>query len=217
MNLRRRKGFSAIAVFVAFALVQISLQLAYAAPKASTFAALPPQGILAKVTTKDGSPIFINGVSSPSGSSIATNTTIDATGTGATVDLGPLGTIDLAPGAKIKIEFDCPPEKMDNPDPEDCKVKTTVLAGCVTVNHKKGSHHEVVLENQQKVDQSSDDEEKGAGGVMNYCHDGAAGALPVGGLGWPGLAAIIAAGVIVPVTLPLIFDEGDNPSEGAPG
>jgi len=217
MNIRRRKGFSAIAVVVAFALVQISLQLGLAAPRSTTFAALPPQGILAKVTTKDGSPIFINGVSSPSGSSIATNTTIDTAGTAATVDLGPLGTIDLHPGAKIIIEFECPPEKMDNPDPENCKVKTTVLSGCITVNHKKGSQHDVVLENQQKVAESDDDEEKGAGGVINYCKPGAGiGAIP-GGIGWPGWVGIIAAGVIVPASLPFIFDEGSNPSDAAPG
>lgn len=217
MSIPRRKGFSALAIIMAFALVQISLQLAFAAPRSSTFAALPPQGLLAKVTTKDGSPIFINGVSSPSGSSIATNTTIDSTGVASTVDLGPLGTIDLHPGAKIVIEFECPPEKMDNPDPENCKVKTTVLAGCVTVNHKKGSQHDVVLENQQKVAESDDNEEKGGGGVINYCTPGAGvGALPIGGLGWPGWAGIIAAGIIIPASLPVIFDEGGNPSEGAP-
>ena len=214
MNTPRHKGFSALAIMLTFALVQISLQLGFAAPRSSTFAALPPQGILAKVTTKDGSPIFINGVSSPSGSSIATNTTIDSTGVASTVDLGPLGTIDLHPGAKIVIEFECPPEKMNNPDPESCKVKTTVLAGCITVNHKKGTQHDVVLENQQKVAESDDDEEKKGGGVINYCKPGAAlGALPAGGLAWPGWVGIIAAGVLVPATLPIIFDDGSNPSD----
>ena len=214
MSTPRRKGFGAVAIILAFALVQMSLQLGFAAPRSSTFAALPPQGILAKVTTKDGSPIFINGVSSPSGSSIATNTTIDSTGVASTVDLGPLGTIDLHPGAKIVIEFECPPEKMNNPDPESCKVKTTVLAGCITVNHKKGSQHEVVLENQQKVAESDDDDEKKGGGVINYCKPGAViGALPAGGLGLPAWIGIIAAGVLVPATLPVIFDEGSNPSD----
>lgn len=219
MSIPRQKGFSALAVFVAFALVQISLQLAFAAPRSSTFAALPPQGILAKVTTKDGSPIFINGVSSPSGSSIATNTTIDAAGTAATVDLGPLGTIDLHPGAKIVIEFECPPEKMNDPDPEDCKVKTTVLAGCITIHHKKGSQHDVVLENQEKVAESKDDDEKKGGGVINYCKPGALAPIAAAGglgLGWPGLAALIAAGVIIPASLPFIFDEGSNPSDATP-
>ncbi|HKO61571.1 MAG TPA: hypothetical protein VJV03_10460 [Pyrinomonadaceae bacterium] len=217
MSILRRKGFSALAVILAFALVQISLQLGFAAPRSSTFAALPPQGILAKVTTKDGSPIFINGVSSPSGSSIATNTTIDSTGVASTVDLGPLGTIDLHPGAKIVIEFECPPEKVNDPDPENCKVKTTVLAGCITVNHKKGSQHDVVLENQEKVAESDDDDEKKGGGVLNYCKPGAPiGALPGGGIGWPGWVGILAAAAIVPASLPLIFDEGNNPSDGQP-
>ena len=215
MNTPRHKGFSALAIMLTFALVQISLQLGFAAPRSSAFAALQPQGILAKVTTKDGSPIIINGVSSPSGSSITTNTTIDSTGVASTVDLGPLGTIDLHPGAKIVIEFECPPDKMDNPDPENCKVKTTVLAGCVTVNHKKGTQHEVVLENKQKVAESDDDDEKKGGGVINYCMPGSAlGAAPAAaGLAWPFLAGIIAAGVLIPATLPVIFDEGSNPSD----
>ena len=217
MNTPRHKGFSALAIMLTFALVQISLQLGFAAPRSSTFAALPPQGILAKITTKDGSPIFINGVSSPSGSSIATNTTIDSTGVASTVDLGPLGTIDLAPGAKIIIEFECPPDKVNNPDPENCKVKTTVLAGCITVNHKKGTQHDVVLENQQKVAESDDDDEKKeGGGVIPYCKPGAAvlGAIPAAtGLGWPGWVGIIAAAVIVPASAPFLFDDGNNPSD----
>jgi hypothetical protein len=220
MRIRRRKGFSAVAVFVAFALVQISLQLGFAAPKTSTFAALPPQGILAKITTKSGGPILINGVSSPSGASVATNTTIDAAGTAATLDLGPLGTIDLHPGAKIIIEFECPPEKMNNPDPDDCKVKTTLLAGCITVSEKEGSDHEVVLENQQKVPGDDDDDDEGGGGGL-HCHPNAV-IPPVagGGFGWPGLGALIAAGIFIPATLPLLFDDPEtpiNPSQPAPG
>lgn len=215
MNRPRHKGFSALAIMLTFALVQISLQLGFAAPRSSTFAALPPQGILAKVTTKDGSPILINGVSSPSGSSIATNTTIDSTGVASTVDLGPLGTIDLHPGAKIVIEFECPPDQVDNPNPENCKVKTTVLAGCIIVNHKKGSKHDVVLENQQKIAGDDDDDEKKGGGAFTYCAPGfALGALPAAaGLTWPLWAGIIAAGILVPATLPVIFDEGSNPSD----
>jgi hypothetical protein len=220
MTTRRLKAFFAIAAFVAFASAQVSFQLAFAAPASSTFASLPPQGVLAKVTTKDGSPIFINGVSSPSGSSVLTNTTIDTAGTAATLDLGPLGYIDLHPGAKIKIEFECPPEHMANPDPEHCKVKTTVLAGCITVHHKKGSDHEVVLENQQKVAGSDDDDEKKAGGTFSFCKEGVLpGVIGTGGLGlgWPAIGALIATAVIVPLSLPLIFDDGGNPTESALG
>jgi hypothetical protein len=90
-----------------------------------------------------------------------------------------------------------------------------VLAGCITVNHSKGTQHEVVLENQQKVAESDDDDEKKGGGTFNYCFPGAAlGAAPAAaGLAWPGLVGIIAAGVLIPATLPVIFDEGSNPSD----
>ncbi len=57
-----------------------------------------------------------------------------------------------------------------------------------------------------------------AGGVINYCHPNAAlGALGAAGIGWPLLGSLIAAGVIIPATLPLIFDDGSNPSETQPG
>ena len=50
MSTRRQKGLKAIAVFVAFALVQISLQLSFAAPGPASVAFLVPQGLLAKIT-----------------------------------------------------------------------------------------------------------------------------------------------------------------------
>jgi hypothetical protein len=218
MSIRRQKGFGAIAVFLAFALVQISLQLSLAAPTASTFAALPPQGIIAKVTTRTGDPIFINGVSSPSGSSVATLATIETTDTGARVDLGTLGTIDLPPRSKIKIEFECPPEKQNDPDPDECKVKITVFAGCVIATYKRGVRHQVDTEQQQNVIESDKEKEKKEGGVINYCYGGAAlGATASGGIfSWPGTAPILAAALIGPPLALLIKDEADNPSPSAP-
>jgi hypothetical protein len=218
MSIRRQKGFGAIAVFLAFALVQVSLQLTFAAPTASTFAALPPQGILAKVTTKNGEPIFINGVSSPSGSTFGTNAIIETSdATGATLDLGILGSIDLPPKSKVKIEFECPPEKQNDPDPDECKVKITVLAGCVVATYKRGVHHQVDNPEKQNVAESDKEKEKKDGGVINYCYDGAVlGAAAAGGLS-PLLVGLITAALIIPPALVVIFDDGGtNPSPTAP-
>ena len=218
MNIRRHKGLKALAIFMAFAVAQISLQLTFAAsntsPSPATFL---PQGILAKVTSKGGQPISINGVSSPSGSSVATNAIVEtADGVEATIDLGSLGSIDLGPNTKIKIEFECPPEKQNDPNPEECKVKTTVLAGCIVSHYKKGSRHQVDTETEQKIRESDKDKEKKGGGAIPFCHaGGVVGAAPAGGLGVPALVAIIATAVIVPVSTVLFFDEGSNPSDSA--
>lgn len=217
MNIRRQKGFGAIAVFLAFALVQISLQLTFAAPTASTFAALPPQGIIARITTKTGDPIFINGISSPSGSSVATNAIIETMGTGATLDLGVLGTIDLPPKTKIKVEYECPPEKQNDPNPAECKVKVTVFAGCVVATYKKGVHHQVDTPDKQNVAESDKEKEKNEGGVVNYCYDGAVlGAAAAGGFPWPTTIAILSAALIGVPTVFFLLDEGTNSSNAAP-
>ena len=175
---------------------------------------LLPQGLLAKITSRNGQPILINGVSSPSGSSVATNAIVETpAGVEATIDLGPLGSIDLSPGAKIKIEYDCPPDKMNDPNPEDCKVKTTVLAGCIVAHYKKGSRHQVDTETKTNVAESDKEKEKKNGGAIPYCVDAPiAPIVSAGGLGWPGLLGILSAAVIVPVSLVTIFDEGTNPS-----
>jgi hypothetical protein len=216
MNTRRRKGFKAIAVFLAFAMAQISLQFSFAAPRAASFPTLPPQGLLAKVTTADGSSILINGISSPSGSSLATNAIVEApAGIGATVDLGILGSIDLHPGAKIKLEFECPPEKQNDPDPDECKVKVTVLAGCIVSHYKKGTRHQVDTENQPNVAESDKEKEKKGGGVITYCKDAALAGLAAG-TPWPGLLLLLGSALIIPPALIIIFDEPPVVSETAP-
>jgi hypothetical protein len=219
MNTRHKKGVKAIAIFVAFALAQISLQLSLAAPNTPRYAALLPQGLLAKVTSKGGQAITINGISSPSGSSVATNAIVETpAGVEATIDLGPLGSIDLAPGTKVKIEYECPPEKQNDPNPEECKVKVTVFAGCIVSTYKKGSRHQVDTDTQQNVAQSDKEKEKAGGGAIPFCKDTPiAGALATAaGLPWPGIAALIAAAIVVPTALVVVFDEGTTPSGAVP-
>lgn len=214
MTIRHQKGVKALAVFVAFALTQISLQLSFAASGPSRYAALLPQGLLAKVTTKGGQAITINGISSPSGSSVATTAIVETPpGVEATIDLGPLGTIDLAPGTKVKIEYDCPPEKQNDPDPDECKVKVTVLAGCIVSHYKRNTRHQVDTATKEKVAESDKEKEKKGGGAIPFCVDAPiAGALAGTGLGIPLIATLIAAAIIVPTALIIIFDEGSNPS-----
>ncbi len=209
MNIRRQKGFKALAVFLAFAITQISLQLSFAAPSPPVFTTLVPQGFIAKVTTKGGQPVSINGISSPSGSSVATNAIVETpAGVEATIDLGPLGTVTLLPGTKLGIQYECPDGNPNTIDPEKCKAKYTVYAGCVVVNYNKNSRHEVDTDVQKKVAESDREKEKTAGGVLNFCKDAPlAPLLAAGGLGWPLTLALLSAALIIPPATVLILDD----------
>src|SRR5918911_1686080 len=99
MTLRQRQAFKAVALFLAFAVVQVSVQITLAGPSlATTSAMLRPQTVTAKLTSSN--PVLVNGNSVSTGATILTGATIE-TGdqTGATIDLGPLGSLDLPPNA----------------------------------------------------------------------------------------------------------------------
>ena len=88
MMKQRRKGSRTIAGFLAFALVQVFIQLSFAAP----------QQFIARLTTTGNQPITVNGASAASGASLLTGATIETpAGVSATIDLGALGTVELQP------------------------------------------------------------------------------------------------------------------------
>lgn len=178
---RRRKSLRTIAVVLAFAMAQAYTQLNFAVSAAPTSPTFPPQQMLARLTTKGNLPITVNGISASSGDTITTEATIETpANVNATVDLGPLGSLDIEPGAKIKLEFEgnCNPAAPGDSGAQDplqkCTVKVTIYAGCVAAHHKKGSYFQVVTE-QQMLLKDSDKSKKRAGGFQ-VCFGGAAGA-----------------------------------------
>jgi hypothetical protein len=225
--MKRRKGLGAIIFLIAFSLAQVTSQLSFAGTGSPS---LPPvqQQLLARLTTTGGRPISVNGVSATTGDSIGTNAVIETPpGVAATIDLGLLGSIDLPPGSRIKLEFDencTDPEKTpstDDPNDRRCKVRATVLAGCVTATPgKKGSRVEIATEQQGVIVDSEKEKKKkkkGAG-LINGCAGGApAGATATGGgLGTGGIIGIITAAIVIPTTIIIIAAGGDNPSNSVP-
>jgi hypothetical protein len=104
MSSQRRKGFRAIAVFLAFAMVQVYIQLSLAEPTSSVPAAALPQQFIARLTTSGG-PIIVNGLSASNGASLVTGARIQTpAAVSATVDLGPLGTLTLQPDSDVRLE-----------------------------------------------------------------------------------------------------------------
>jgi len=223
MNLRRRKAFTAIAALLLFSISQIGLQIVFATtPKTTTTALVLPQQVVARLVTRNNQPITINGQSASTGASLVTGTTVE-TGAdqSATVNVGPLGSVDIAPNTKVVLTF------------APGNLKADVAYGCVVLTARKNTTGEITTEKGSigKTDPA-------AGGTLEMCYTqgaaapvvgpgvatgaGAAG-VPAGapgggggglfGLGVPATIAVVTAATFAGLT-PLFFD--DNPSPSTP-
>ncbi|HYJ87570.1 MAG TPA: hypothetical protein VEW46_16025 [Pyrinomonadaceae bacterium] len=216
MKSSRRIGFKATAIFLAFALVQLSLQLSFAAPSSSSSTAFP-QGILGRITTTGSGPATINGNNAASGDTVLPGSMLETpSGTEATIDLGPLGSVTLHSATRIRLDYACP--NASSPDPQSCRVYVTLFAGCVTTNYKQGSHHRIAIDSKGLIEQSDSDKERSGGGALKTCSDaspaGVAGASS-GGLGSK-LWAALALGILAAPVAYLLITEEDNPSPSTP-
>ena len=224
MNPKRRNGSRVIAVLLLFAIAQIGLQVGFAEPNTTTNPTALPQQFVARLTTRNNQPITVNGLSASTGASILTGATIE-TGAdqSATVNLGSLGRLDIAPNTKLVLTYD-----------DKGNVKAMLVYGCVILAAKKKTTGEVATEQG-----SAGKTDPAAGGVLDVCfpqgataptvNQGAAAAAGAGagastapaaagggGLFGLGRAATIAifAGIGAVALTPLAFQ--DNPSGSQP-
>ena len=217
-----------IAVFLLFAILQLGMQMGFAAPTSPQPNVLPlPQQFVARLTTRNNQPITVNGNSSVTGASILTGATIETgADTSATVNLGPLGTLDIAPNTKLVLTYD-----------EKGNVKALLVFGCVILTAKKKTNGEVATEQTGSAGKT----DPAKGGILDICFPpgatspivgqgaaaaagagagaaGAAGAAAAGGGGLFGLgtAATVAifTGIGAAALTPLAFQ--DNPSGVTP-
>ena len=224
MNLKRRKASIAVAALL-FSISQIGLQVGFAEPRATKAESLIVQQVVARLVTRNNQAITINGQSANTGASILSGATLE-TGAdqSATVNIGPLGTVDISPNTKVVLTF------------EQGNIKAVVVYGCVIVTARQNTVGEIATE-QNSVGKT----DPATGGVLEMCFQQGAAALVVGpgvavgagagapagaatagaagglfGLGVPATIAIVAAGTAAGLT-PLFFDGGDdNPSPSAP-
>ena len=223
--MKRRKATTAIAAFLLFSVSQIGLQIGLADTKSTRTAPVIPQQIVARLATRNNAPITVNGQSASTGASLLTGTTIEtAADQSATVNVGPLGSVDIAPNTKVVLTF------------EQGILKADVVYGCVILTARQNTTGEITTEKGSigKTDPAS-------GGSLEMCYtQGAAaptvgpgvaqgagaGAGPAGaaaasggglfGLGVPATIAIISAGTAAGIT-PLFFpDDNTNPSPATP-
>lgn len=216
MNQKRRNGPRAIAALLLFSIMQISLQVGLAEPTSNTTNVTPvSQQFVARLTTRNNQPITVNGLSATTGASILTGATIE-TGAdqAATINLGPLGSLDIAPNTKLVLTYD-----------DQGNVKAMLIYGCAILTAKKKTNGEIATEQG-----SAGKTDPAAGGVLNVCFPQGAAAPTVtntpavlaggggggGGLFGLGTAATVAifAGIGAVALTPLAFQ--DNPSGANP-
>jgi hypothetical protein len=115
-----------VAFLLTFTLFTLSLDRCFAAAAPLVSFAATPQ-IVGKLSTRGNRPIVVNGNNTEPGASILDGATIETPdGTGATISLGELGEIDLAPNTMAVITF------------SNGQLKVTLKRGCAIVRSKQG-------------------------------------------------------------------------------
>jgi hypothetical protein len=201
MTKQRRSTSRAIATFLAFALVQVCIQLSFAAP---------PQQFIARLTTTGNQPITVNNASAASGASLLTGATIETpAAVSATIDLGALGTVEMQPNSSIQLDFD-----------DSGNVRVKVLRGCVVV--KKNGPGEAEVYTAEGASEKTNSSRKGLGfcylnGGLNPLQTAVATGGGAGGegIGTAALVAIIAGGGALAAGLIWAFHGGGGNPSGA--
>jgi hypothetical protein len=193
-------------VFLAIALVQVFIQLSFAAPASGPV--VVPQQFIARITTTGNQPITVNNASAASGASLLTGATIETpAAVSATIDLGALGTVELQPNSSVQLDFD-----------DNGNVRLKVLRGCVVMKKTGKGVGEVYTA--EGASEKSNDNRKGMafcyanGGLSPLNQTIAAGGAAGGeGIGSAALVAIIAGGgALVGGLIWAFHGGGGNPS-----
>lgn len=223
MKPRGSSSHKAIVLLIVFSFLQFYVVFALAGPsltgETTTLLPVAPQAIMGKLTTRGNQPVSVNGNNVTSGATILSGATIETgDGIGATINLGPLGTIDIAPNSKVTIEF------------SNGQIKVTVVQGCAIVRNKKGTYAEIYTD--KGLATHNDPNQKQAA-VLDICYPsgapspivnqgaaanagaGAGAAAAGGGLPPAALAGIIIGGGAA-IAVPVVLNRGSNPSPSAP-
>jgi hypothetical protein len=214
MNKRCRKTFEALALLLVFSLLPFSSGTALAAVKMQA---------TGKLTTKGNQPIMVNGISTSSGATILSGSTIE-TGdqVGATIDLGSLGSIDIAPNTKLQLTFS-----------SNGTVTVTVIEGCLILRVKQGTYGVI---NTTEGEVAHNDAIQKPAAVLDVClpkgapaaivNQGAAanagagagtagGTVAQEGLSGAVLGTLIAGGAGLGILGVVLSNRGDNPSDSS--
>jgi hypothetical protein len=222
MKVRFQKMSAAIAVLVILAITQTYIAVSYAGPASksgtSYSSEVPPQ-LMGVLTTSGNKPITVNGASAVSGASIPSGASIETPGYGATIRLGPLGSICIAPNTKFTLEFDQQGNIVNVTLTEGCIILRTPKNVAGTINSPQGAIGKIDAANGGSLDvclkagappsvNQGEAANAGAGASALDCGAAGAAAIPPAGLPPAATAAFIGGGV---AALYLLF-RGGNPS-----
>jgi len=224
MSIRQRKAFRAVAAFLVLTFAQLGLQVGHAAENSGTSVLPIPQRLLvARLERVRGSAITVNGSGVTNGATITTGSTFE-TGpdSAATVNLGPLGSLDVAPNTKLELTYD-----------DQGNVKVKIYSGCAILRTKKGNG-EITTEQGASAGQNKKK------GVLDVCippggapivNQGAAAAAGAGAPAAAGAAAAggggglfgigtaatvgIIAGIATAIIIPVAVTQGQNVVSGS--
>jgi len=204
MTTTQRRVKLSIVVLLIYSILQIAGQLAFAQPRPSLTKVAIHQQLLGRLTTANNKPVTVNGVSASTGAAITSGATIETTADeSASVELGPLGRVNISPNTKVVLTFD-----------ETGAVKALVIAGCVTLVANKGTKGEVATESA-----TVGTTDPATGGSVGNCPGTPAPPPPSGdggggglfGIGTAATVAVFTAGGLAALT-PLFFQDNPSPS-----
>lgn len=107
MTSKRWKVIKVMALFLAFAASQVYVQASlFGRHNASPQPVGAQQMLIGRIVTRQNKPVMVNGNSVPSGTTIFSGAQIRTpAGTGATIDLGSLGRVDMGPNTNLTLTF----------------------------------------------------------------------------------------------------------------
>jgi hypothetical protein len=235
MRSRNPRALKAIALILVFSIAQVyvhtALAVASTVKNGEANTSLLPQAT-GKLVTRGNQSVLVNGTSASTGASILTGATIETgDGVGATINLGPLGSVDLAPNTKLEVQYD------------NNGIKLRLISGCTVLRNKKGKGGEISTEQGVAIKDEGSTSSAGGGVPLDVCFPsgapspivnqgaaanagagagGGAGAGATGGgggglfgLGTAGTVALLG-GIGAAIIIPIIITRGDNESTMTP-
>lgn len=214
MNILKRKSSKALALALAAALqVYAGGGFAVAAPGEAEPGAKPAarQEAQGRLTTAGDKPVTVNGNSAKTGETIFSGQQIQTpAGTGATVQLPGLGSLEIAPGSNVTLTFGAG------------RIGVVLTSGCVELRTERGvtgtveSKGKTRTTNPEKRDEIDTCDDSAPAGAIPGGAGGVGGATAGGGLGAVTATVLTAAAVTTfAVVGNELVSDSDNP-EPAP-
>jgi hypothetical protein len=210
MTTTQRRVKLSIVVLLIYSVLQIAGQLAFAQPAPSLTRVAIQRQLTGRLSVRQNKAIVVNDLRASTGAAILSGATLETkTDEFATVDLGPLGKLDIGQNTRVILSFD-----------ERGTVKAMVEVGCVKLTANKGTTGEVLTPKgsvgmtqaatggviEMCLQPGADSPTTGAGDVGAGTTEGTAGG---GSRIW--IAPVVIAGSLAAMT-PLFFQDNPSPS-----